>query len=416
MFHQHDSKRFSLFLFIAIAVVTLIAFPTRSARLETQPAVAMPPAEDLKFYFGNLHAHTAYSDGTGTPAEAFRYAKEIGKLDFMAVTEHNHVRAEGTGFDPEKLHIAKDSSLYEKLKNDANNANKNDVFVAIYGQEFSTMAKGGNHTNSFMTNKRITTKNGDYKRVFTNEWMTEYKVCCIQFNHPWEAGVPSNKISTPADVNYGFNKYPNRAAFVQAVDNRVVAIEVVNGPGTKDPTSGQVLNSKADPSYYFRYLNMGLHIAPTADQDNHFRTWGTLTPARTVVLAPRLTRDNILDALKRRRVYASQDNDLKVGFKLNGEVMGSRLSALGVGEPAEISIRIDDGGAATNTYLVKIYYDDRPGYGLAKLIDQGTTANHKTITFSHTPKAGKGYYFTEVTITKGDNKGKRAWTAPIWLE
>lgn len=72
--------------------------------------------------------------------------------------------------------------------------------------------------------------------------------------------------------------------------------------------------------------------------------------------------------------------------------MGSRLQALEGGKLAEISISIDDGGAATNTYLVKIYYDDRPGYGVAKVVDERAMANHKTVTLSHTPTTGKGYY------------------------
>src|SRR5438094_1862355 len=69
-------------------------------------------AQTLRVFFGNLHSHTAYSDGTGTPAEAYEYARTTGKLDFLCISEHNHKSAEGTGDDPQKLHIAKDHSLY----------------------------------------------------------------------------------------------------------------------------------------------------------------------------------------------------------------------------------------------------------------------------------------------------------------
>lgn len=57
-------------------------------------ASAQDSAEPYRVYFGSLHAHTRYSDGSGTPAEAFTYARDTGKLDFMAVTEHNHKGAE----------------------------------------------------------------------------------------------------------------------------------------------------------------------------------------------------------------------------------------------------------------------------------------------------------------------------------
>ena len=42
-------------------------------------------AEDLKVYYGLLHAHTRFSDGSGTPAEAYTMAKGAG-VQFFAVT------------------------------------------------------------------------------------------------------------------------------------------------------------------------------------------------------------------------------------------------------------------------------------------------------------------------------------------
>lgn len=44
--------------------------------------------------FGNLHAHTSYSDGSGTPDEAYAMACDEG-LDFFAITEHNHIAGDG---------------------------------------------------------------------------------------------------------------------------------------------------------------------------------------------------------------------------------------------------------------------------------------------------------------------------------
>ncbi|MDX1523883.1 MAG: Ig-like domain-containing protein, partial [Anaerolineae bacterium] len=38
-------------------------------------------------YFGDLHAHSGYSDGQGTPADAFAGARARG-LDFFSITEH----------------------------------------------------------------------------------------------------------------------------------------------------------------------------------------------------------------------------------------------------------------------------------------------------------------------------------------
>ena len=44
---------------------------------------------DWNVYFGQLHAHTNLSDGTGSVEEAFDYAAKVENLDFFAVTDHS---------------------------------------------------------------------------------------------------------------------------------------------------------------------------------------------------------------------------------------------------------------------------------------------------------------------------------------
>jgi hypothetical protein len=34
-------------------------------------------AEDERVFFGNLHSHTSYSDGVGTPEDAFKHARDV---------------------------------------------------------------------------------------------------------------------------------------------------------------------------------------------------------------------------------------------------------------------------------------------------------------------------------------------------
>ena len=42
----------------------------------------------LRFHFADLHSHTAYSDGTLTPAIAHEYARDKAKLDVFCLTDH----------------------------------------------------------------------------------------------------------------------------------------------------------------------------------------------------------------------------------------------------------------------------------------------------------------------------------------
>ena len=55
-------------------------------------------SQALNYYFGNLHSHTAYSDGNkdaatsgvSTPSASYAYAKLSQNFDFLGISEHNH--------------------------------------------------------------------------------------------------------------------------------------------------------------------------------------------------------------------------------------------------------------------------------------------------------------------------------------
>ena len=87
-------------------------------------------------------------------------------------------------------------------------------------------------------------------------------------------------------------------------------------------------SAKAQEKDYLHYLNLGFHLAPSTGQDNHYRTWGTVSDARVAVLADNLTKQEILNALKNRRAYATEDKNLKVIFRANGHLMGSIVGTL----------------------------------------------------------------------------------------
>ena len=94
-------------------------------------------------FFGNLHSHTSYSDGSGTPTDAYLHARDVAGLDFLAITEHNHKNAPSD--------IATDHNLYNgsqdsSLISAAGRFNESGRFVALYGQEFSSIGSG-NHAN-----------------------------------------------------------------------------------------------------------------------------------------------------------------------------------------------------------------------------------------------------------------------------
>src|SRR5688572_22423696 len=126
--------------------------PRSSSMLAIALALA---AQQPQVFFGNLHSHSKYSDGSGTPEEAYVHARDVANLDFLAITEHSHKAAEGSG-EPDGatlVHIARDATLYTGPRADAliptaKRLSQDGQFVALYGQEWSSISKG-NHVNVF---------------------------------------------------------------------------------------------------------------------------------------------------------------------------------------------------------------------------------------------------------------------------
>ena len=56
-------------------------------------ALMSTEAHAQEVFFGNLHSHTSISDGSSTPRVAYRHARDVAELDFLAITEHNHAGA-----------------------------------------------------------------------------------------------------------------------------------------------------------------------------------------------------------------------------------------------------------------------------------------------------------------------------------
>ena len=198
-------------------------------------------------YFGQLHSHTNISDGTGSVDEAYQYAENVAKVDFLAVTDHSN------WFDSDiKANIADGSASAEwKMGRDAaNKYNKNGEFVAIYGYEmtWSGSTGGYGHMNTFNTEGFETRSNSKMNlQAYYNSLKTQPQ-SMSQFNHPGKT----------------FGDFSDFAYYDKEIDKVVNLIEVGNG-------EGEIRGSGYFPSYeyYTRALDKGWHLAPSNNQDNH---------------------------------------------------------------------------------------------------------------------------------------------------
>ena len=331
---------------------------------------------DWNVYFGQLHAHTNLSDGTGSVEEAFDYASKVENLDFFAVTDHSDsfdnadagaIGADGVGI----------STGWAAGKQAAASVTNED-FVGLFGFEMTWPEdKKLGHISTFNTPGWQTRDQADFENVPTAlehyyKALTTVPGSVSQFNHP--------------DIIHGdFERFDH---YSPEYDEAISLLEIAGEDGV------------VDCAYYDLALDKGWHVAPTNNQNNHNGQWGDASRARTVILAETLTEEALYDAMKDRRVYATQDSDLTVYYTLNGAVMGSILPKL---EEAEITVFLSD---PTDEAIgnVEVVADGR-----TVLTEQvGTPAQMLELSVS----GGYSYYYLRVTQPDGDV----AVTAPVWMD
>ena len=362
---------------------------------------------EISVFFGNLHSHTALSDGSGTPAEAYEHARDVAGLDFIAITEHNHAQAGD---------IAGNHALYTgpgslSLIPTANGFTEEGRFIALYGQEFSTIGSG-NHINVIDAPRVIDVPNGQI-RTLLETWLpanvdTQGQEPLLLLNHPNTSGSPRN-------LEYGIDDFGgDTAAWLHALDARAPLINLINGPSHTVGT--HLTPGKPSETEFRRYLNLGLHVAPTADQDNHKRNWGDATDARTAVVAATLTKAALLTAMKQRRAYATEDRNLRLVYRVNGQLLGSRIAGALVPAPGSalvLSLTITDDDEPTASYVVEVFSDEVGGEAVANVVRTQSVIGNGTHDISGVTYQG-GEQYVYLRVQQAD--GNRAWTAPVWLE
>lgn len=336
-------------------------------------------------YFGQIHSHTNFSDGAGDCEEAFAYASKVDNLDFLAVTDHSN-SLDGAGGKNSITNNTDTSEENEWTKGHAlAKKYSSDDFTGLYGYEM-TWSNGLGHMNTFNTAGFQDRSQADYANYST----------ALQ-NYYAALNTDPDSISMFNHPGTTFGDFQDFSYYSESNDDLITLIEVGNGEGV-------IGSSGYFPSYeyYTRALDKGWHVAPANNQDNHKGKWGDANTGRTVVLADANNEENIYDAMRNYRVYATEDNDLNIYYTLDNYIMGTILDEDAVGDNVNIKAEISDATDAIGKIEVIV------NGGLS--IYSETTALQDKV-FEITVPANYSYYYLKITEADGDI----AVTAPVWV-
>jgi hypothetical protein len=345
-------------------------------------------------YFGDFHCHTWYSDGSQDKdtntykkpvAQAITYARSSPSMNFLGVSEHNH--NEGG------LHMT--LGYWRAGNQEADSVNQDGVFVGMFGQEWGTIS-GGGHVLIYGTNKLFGWNPGVYDVYVAKSNYTVLFDSVKKYNGFCYLAHPDQ-----SDFSGIFT-----GAYNSAWDSVVMGVAMRSGPASSSNTTETDPSSADYTNRYHDLLRLGYHVAPCAHQDNHNTTFGRVNQQRTGVLASSLTRAGVLDALRNRRTFATEDHNLKLRLEVGTHQMGEIFTMSG---PVTLRVSgIDPDGEHLSR--IELRYGV-PGSGVAPTVLTFST-NQDSLTFVQDQTAGSTYYYYAY-VAQID--GQKAWSAPVWI-
>ena len=354
-----------------------------------------------RLYFGQLHSHTQYSDGSGTLESALSYVANLpdsANVDFVAFTDHSNYFDKSGAANPEgALYDMSQATAYSqetwnsyKTAIDAFNAENNGK-IALGGFEM-TWSGGPGHINTFNTAGIVSRNNTALNNKTEDAGLKAYYALLSrpegvdslsQFNHP------GSTFGTFSDFSY----------WDALIDSRMYMVEVGNGEGAIG--AGGYYPSY---EYYTMALDKGWHVAPTNNQDNHKGKWGNANDARDVILTDDFSEQGIYEAIRSHRMYATEDKNLEIYYTVNEQPLGSILEE--IPEELNLSVQVSDPDRTDSISKVEVIVNSgRVAYAWDDPAELASGLLSCTLDPTYS------YYY--IRVTEGD--GDMAVTAPVWV-
>ncbi|WP_255156477.1 lamin tail domain-containing protein [Ferruginibacter sp. HRS2-29] len=356
----------------------------------TRATSAVPAPQPYSIYFGNLHAHSSFSDGNAddplkTPADDYAFARESMCMDFLGISEHNHT---GAGMKLANWQPGKDQAIASTSAN----------FVALYGMEWGVIDDGG-HAVVYGMDSLLGWEDGQYQVLVPKGNFSGAGGLFEKVNQ--KGGNAFTYLAHPVITDYN-NIFSN--TYSLDADNAIVGTALESGPAFSTSIS---YNNAGVPmgflDFYKILLSKGYHVGPLIDHDNHNLTFGRTARTRLAVIAPDLTEQSLLSAVKQMRFYATEDCSAKVRFTVAGEQMGAIMIRPGT---PQLNVQYETSSPVSS---VKVMYGE-PGSGSFPVQLTTLAPGVSTYTDATLPNFGQRYYYFDITETDGT----RIITSPIW--
>lgn len=363
----------------------------------------------VKPYFGQIHSHTAeYSDGSGTLEEAYQHASTVADMDFLIVTDHSNYFDTTSTATKDSMYDAGASSLlktadgsktkWQEARETAAKYNTSD-FISAYAYEM-TWSGGPGHMNVFNSTGIVSRNNAELNDKKNNAGMLAFYDLMVDANSKGKTYTSGSMVAQFNHPGTTFGTFGDFAGWSKANDAIIQLVEVGNGEGAVG-SNGYFPSYK----YYDQALTAGWHLAPTNNQDNHKGKWGDANTCRTVVLTDNFTEAGLYDAMSRRHVYSTEDQNLSIVYYLNDSLQGDVIDNY-KDTKVHITATLSDPDVADQIGTISVIGEN----GNILYTQSDITGN--TYELDATLDNTSAYYYVKVVEKDGDI----AVTAPVWVD
>ena len=277
---------------------------------ESNPLVVAPAGR--RVLWADLQNHSGLSDGSATPDDLLRYAREVAALDAAAVTDHDHWGMRFMDGEP---------SIWRRTLDAADARNEPGRFVALAGYEWTNWVEGHRHVVFFEP---------------TAEAAAGLLLSSIdeRYDEPRElwAGLEGVRALTFAHHSAGAPIATDWSSPPPAEVEPATEIVSVHGSSEAADSPGMVVRNALAGNFVRDALDRGYRLGFVGSSDGHDGHPGLghlASPSGGVaaILSDEVTREGIYEALLARRTYATNGPRIVVRASYAGWPIGADIPA-----------------------------------------------------------------------------------------
>lgn len=266
----------------------------------SNPMVVSPSVD--KVIWGDLHGHSNFSDGTGTPQQYFQYARDVAGLDFVALTDHDHWGIKALSQNPD---------MWAEIRHQVGAFNDSGSFVTVLGYEWTNWLHGHRHVLYFDDDGPVLSATDPRYETPAQLWTALASLPALTFAH--------HSAGEPIATNWSYPPDPDLEPVT----------EIVSIHGSSEASDGPVPVRGARDGHFVRdILGLGYRLGFIGSGDSHDGHPGLSLLANpsaglAALVTEDLSRDGIHRALKARRTYATNGPRMVLSATLDDATMGS---------------------------------------------------------------------------------------------